>query len=59
MWCLEIKLNIDFVNYIVTCYLVTRQIICGFWIIYIDLLDKSSRGIYNYNTLKLTVITLR
>jgi hypothetical protein len=28
--------------YIVTCYLVTR----GFWILYLDLLDTSSGGIY-------------
>jgi hypothetical protein len=34
--------------HIVTCYLVTRQIINGFWILYLDLLDESSGGIYNY-----------
>jgi hypothetical protein len=24
-----------------------ESVICGFWILYIDLLDKSSGGIYN------------
>jgi hypothetical protein len=44
----------------VTCYLVTRQVICGFRIYYLNLLDKSSSGIaINYNTLILIVITLR
>jgi hypothetical protein len=36
------------------------SVISGFWIYYPDLLDKSSGGIsINYNTLNLTVITLR
>jgi hypothetical protein len=44
----------------VTCYLVTREIISGFLILYLDLLDKSSGGItINNNTLNLIVSTLR
>jgi uncharacterized membrane protein (Fun14 family) len=40
--------------------LVTRQIICGFWILYLYLLDKSSGGIkINYYCLNLTVILHR
>jgi hypothetical protein len=36
------------------------SVICGFWILYLDLWDKSSGGIaINYYTLNLTVITLR
>jgi hypothetical protein len=36
------------------------SVICAFWILYIDLLDKSSGGItINDNTLNLTLITLR
>jgi hypothetical protein len=47
-------------SYWATCYLVMRQIICGFWIYYLDLLDKSSGRItINYNTLNVTVIALR
>jgi hypothetical protein len=38
--------------------LATRQVICGFWILYLDLLDKSSGGItINYYPLNLTLIT--
>jgi hypothetical protein len=37
-----------------------RTVISGFWLIYLDLLDKSSGGItINYYTLNLTVSTLR
>jgi hypothetical protein len=36
------------------------SVICGFWSLYIDLLDKSSGGItVNYNPLNLTIIILR
>jgi hypothetical protein len=35
-------------KYIVTCHLVMRQVISGFWIYYSDLLVVPSGGIYNY-----------
>jgi hypothetical protein len=35
------------------------SVICGFWILYLDLSDKSSGGItINDNTLNLTISTL-
>jgi hypothetical protein len=55
----SIEIKIVIYN-IVTCYLATRQVICGFRILYLDLLDKSSGGItINYYTLNLIVNTLR
>jgi hypothetical protein len=33
---------------IVTCYLLTRRIICGLRIFYLDLLDITSGGVYNH-----------
>jgi hypothetical protein len=48
--------------YLHPVYIVTSNmsVIYGFWILYLDLLDKSSGGItINYNTLKLIVSTLR
>jgi hypothetical protein len=32
----------------VTCYLLTRRIICGLRIVYLDLLDITSGGVYNH-----------
>jgi hypothetical protein len=44
---------------IMTCYLVSRQIICGFWILYLDLLDiHQAEFTLTCYSLNLTVITL-
>jgi hypothetical protein len=43
--------------YIVTCWLVTRQIICGFWILCsIYWLYRQTEFTINYNTLNLTTV---
>jgi hypothetical protein len=40
--------------------LVTRQVICGFWILYVDLLNiHQAEFTITYYSLNLTVITLR
>jgi hypothetical protein len=35
-------------QHIVTCYLLARRIICGLRIVYLDLLDITSGGVYNH-----------